>query len=226
MRISELSKRSGIPIPTIKYYLREGILPAGEATKANQASYGDDHVARLRLIRALIEVGGLSVASTKDVLEAADAPGLPLGWVFGAAQNAISQPDLHARPVSDAGLERIDELIERRGWRVTGDNPWRVGAAGVVDSFTATGHPELLDLVDDYAAAAEIVARADLRAVARHPDVASMASTVVVGTVLGDAMFAALRRIAQEHATFEQFPAPESDDPFGRTTATPDRRTP
>ncbi len=27
MRISELSRRSGVSIPTIKYYLRDGLLP-------------------------------------------------------------------------------------------------------------------------------------------------------------------------------------------------------
>jgi len=32
MRISQLSAESGVPIPTIKYYLREGLLPGGEAT--------------------------------------------------------------------------------------------------------------------------------------------------------------------------------------------------
>ena len=35
MRIAELSTRSGTSIPTIKYYLREGLLPAGTATGRN-----------------------------------------------------------------------------------------------------------------------------------------------------------------------------------------------
>lgn len=29
MRISELSRRSGVPMATIKYYRREGLLPEG-----------------------------------------------------------------------------------------------------------------------------------------------------------------------------------------------------
>ena len=29
MRISELSTRSGVAVPTIKYYLREGLVPEG-----------------------------------------------------------------------------------------------------------------------------------------------------------------------------------------------------
>ena len=37
MRISELARRSGLPVATVKYYLREGLLPAGEPTAATQA---------------------------------------------------------------------------------------------------------------------------------------------------------------------------------------------
>ena len=37
MRIAELSQTTGVPVPTIKYYLREGLLPAGELTSPNQA---------------------------------------------------------------------------------------------------------------------------------------------------------------------------------------------
>ncbi|WP_346281659.1 MerR family DNA-binding transcriptional regulator, partial [Pseudonocardia sp.] len=32
MRMAELSARTGVPIPTIKFYLREGLLPPGERT--------------------------------------------------------------------------------------------------------------------------------------------------------------------------------------------------
>ena len=34
MRISELAERTGVSIPTLKYYLREGLLHAGEAQGA------------------------------------------------------------------------------------------------------------------------------------------------------------------------------------------------
>ena len=35
MRIAELSQTTGVPVPTIKYYLREGLLPSGELTSPN-----------------------------------------------------------------------------------------------------------------------------------------------------------------------------------------------
>ena len=78
MRVGELSRRSGVSVASIKYYLREGLLPAGERTSPNQASYDDGHLRRLRMIRALIDVGGLSVVATRDVPAAVDDPDLPL----------------------------------------------------------------------------------------------------------------------------------------------------
>ena len=72
MRISALSARSGVAVATIKFYLREGLLPPGTATATNQADYDETHVRRLRLIRALIDVGGVPVASARAVVEALD----------------------------------------------------------------------------------------------------------------------------------------------------------
>ncbi len=74
MRISELSRSSGVPVATIKFYLREGLLPDGLRTSQNQAQYDDAHVQRLRLIRALVGAGGLSLAATKNVLRQIDEP--------------------------------------------------------------------------------------------------------------------------------------------------------
>ena len=38
----------------MKFYLREGLLPAGTATSATQATYDAGHLRRLRLVRALL----------------------------------------------------------------------------------------------------------------------------------------------------------------------------
>ena len=72
MRIAELSRRSGVPVPTIKYYLREGLLPGGTPTGRNQADYDERHLHRLRLVRALVDVGQVSIAGAREVLGAVD----------------------------------------------------------------------------------------------------------------------------------------------------------
>ena len=77
MRISELSRTSRVPTATIKYYLRERLLHEGRLTSATQAQYDGTHVARLRLIRALLGPAGLSVVKARQVLDAVDAAEAP-----------------------------------------------------------------------------------------------------------------------------------------------------
>jgi hypothetical protein len=84
-------------------------------------------------------------------------------------------------------------------------------AARVYDTYARLGQEQLLAVIPSYADAAEIVAAADLATVAAVSDRADMVQTVVMGTVMGDALFAGLRRIAQENASNSLFPAgPES----------------
>jgi len=216
MKMSQLCETSGVSVPSIKFYLREGLLPAGERTSATQAEYGPEHVERLRLIRALIDIGGLSVATAQRVLEAIDSPDLPLSYVFGVAQYAISDTSLYADvPEGSAGTAQVNALIESTGWLVSDDNPGRRGAARVLDTYADLGQNHIGEHLPAYAEAAELIARADLAAVAHHADVADMAETVVVGTVLGDALNASLRRMAQEHVSYQVFPAPRGAEPSG-----------
>jgi DNA-binding transcriptional MerR regulator len=56
-----LSAQTGIPVATIKFYLRGNLLHPGVRTAVTPAQYEQSHVARLRLIRALLGPGGLSL---------------------------------------------------------------------------------------------------------------------------------------------------------------------
>lgn len=196
--MSELSTRSGVAIPSIKFYQREGLVSAGEHTSANQASYDDSHVARLALVRALIEVGGLSVSSASSVLAAIDNTAMPINWAFGVAQRAASKafPSADVAPSREA-IVRVAELAVSRGWSAERTNPGVALAARVIDTYTSMRHDSLLATLPAYAEAADIVAAADLAAVGALPDRASQTEAVVIGTVLGDTLLAGLRRIAQ-----------------------------
>src|SRR3954453_18454825 len=100
MRISELSRVSGVPVATIKYYLREGLLPAGIPTSLTSASYDERHVDRLNLIRALVDVGRVPIARVRQVVTALEQP--PTSWhdLLGAAHGAL--PPAAGGPVADA----------------------------------------------------------------------------------------------------------------------------
>jgi DNA-binding transcriptional MerR regulator len=199
MRIGELSRTTGVPVPTIKYYIREGLLPAGEPTGRNQARYEERHQRRLTLVRALVEVGGLSVAATRRVLEQLDRPGIRLRESLGKTQFALALP---TRGTADpeAGAAEVDALLERLGWRVGASNPARQALAELLGTLRRLGQDDVLAVVDAYAAAAENLAETEVALVLARPDTESRLQAVVVGSVLGDALLSALRRLAQENA--------------------------
>ncbi|KOG58074.1 MerR family transcriptional regulator [Streptomyces virginiae] len=209
MRIGELSRRTGVPVPTIKYYVREGLLPAGELSSPNQASYDEGHERRLRLIRALLEVGGLSVAAIGDVLVAIDDREQPVHKLLGTASRRLvpEYGDGGGQGDAEAVLarEKVARLIEARGWRVGPQNKAVGALEAALASLARVGHGSFAELLDDYADAAEQVARVDLEYTARRVDREDLVEAVVVGTVVGDAMFAALRRMAQVDASSRTF---------------------
>lgn len=51
MKIGELAKEAGTTVQTVRYYEREGLLPAAERGMNNYRHYGETHLERLRLIR-------------------------------------------------------------------------------------------------------------------------------------------------------------------------------
>ena len=236
MRMAELSEKSGVPVATIKYYLREGMLRPGEYSSPNQASYDQAHVDRLRLVRALLDVGGLSVAAVRAVLTAVDDETMPLTWAFGVAQHALPNPvgaaqgaDASEPPASaipdpehfeftDSDKQQallhpeLQAVFADHGWVVTARNPGIAIAARVLETYDTLGLPHLKSTLGAYAQAATTVAEADLAAIGMRDDRAEMVESVVVGTVLGDALFAGLRRIAQETVSARVFPdnAPNS----------------
>ena len=51
MKIGELAKSTGTPVETVRYYEREGLLPAPARSESNYRQYGAAHVERLGFIR-------------------------------------------------------------------------------------------------------------------------------------------------------------------------------
>ncbi|GGL70926.1 MerR family transcriptional regulator [Streptomyces fumigatiscleroticus] len=206
MRIGELSRRTGVPVPTIKYYVREGLLPPGELTSPNQAVYGENHERRLKLIRALLDVGGMKVAEIADILTAVDDPARPLHKVLGAAADHLGTAGTEPDDTETAAARTVvADLVSRRGWHSHASNPAVADLAKALAALTRLGHGSFVEVLDDYADAAEQVARADLAYVDRRGAVEDRVESVVIGTVLGEAVFSALRRLAHVDASAKLF---------------------
>lgn len=203
MRIAELSRVSGVPVPTIKYYLREGLLPAGELTSPNQADYGDQHLHRLRLIRALVDLGQVPVAGVKRIIEALDSDSLSLHDQIGRAHRAITpQPQLTASTeIRAEAAAQVDELIRSRGWTVDPDAPALTTLIETVAAFRTLDQDHLAGFLDSYADAVEKFTELEVAAVTSRADRTTpdqIAESVVIGTILGETLISTLRLLAQE----------------------------
>lgn len=72
VKMSELSKRSSVPAPTIKHYIREGLLPGPEIRTSKNMAYYDVHlIARIRVIKQLQAERFLPLKLIGDLLEPA-----------------------------------------------------------------------------------------------------------------------------------------------------------
>jgi AcrR family transcriptional regulator len=66
--ISALAQRTGVPVPTIHYYRRLGLLPEPVVMAANRYLYDDRHVEVLAMIRLLRQERQMSLASIAEIL--------------------------------------------------------------------------------------------------------------------------------------------------------------
>jgi DNA-binding transcriptional MerR regulator len=71
-RIDELAQRAGVAVDTIRYYQREGLLPAGERA-GRSVRYGPRHLERLERIRAL-QARRFSLAAIQALLDHEGGP--------------------------------------------------------------------------------------------------------------------------------------------------------
>ncbi len=73
LKISELAERSGVPVATVRHYLREGLLPEPVKTSRNMAYYPPDFVERIRLIKQLQEERFMPLRVIRGLLESEDS---------------------------------------------------------------------------------------------------------------------------------------------------------
>lgn len=198
MRLAQLSESTGVSVATLKYYLREGLLHPGAVVSRTQADYDSTHVDRVRLVRALSEVGGLSLAAIGRVLEVITAEGRDWFGVLEAAQKTLA-PAAPSGLSKEEGAGRALAWVQARGWHVNPDDPFldEVDRTWRACEIAGIGLDE--ERMDAYADAVEEVARVDVGTVSTEPEAA--VRQVILGTLLLDPVLVALRRLAQQHVS-------------------------
>lgn len=211
MRIGALSQASGVSVPTIKFYVRERLLPPGQPTASpNQVEYDGAHLRRLILLRALIEVGGLSLATTRDAVRRLEFRTATSREVLLSllATGEPPKADPTGDPAERAGAQKtVGRLLRDRGWQ---DAAASAPAADLVRAVTALrrlGHEASDTRLALYADAAEKLTRRELTAEAIRPEGVSAAESALVEAVVLGAVFTSMRQLAHLRS---------SDEPLSR----------
>lgn len=211
MRLSELSERSGIATATIKYYLREGLLPPGERVSATQAEYDESHLRRLRLVRALLQVGRLPVATAREVLGHVDDDSLGRTIRLGAALWALPhgpEPDEEA-PETAAARAEVDALLDRLGWthaREIGElSPVHRSVVASLATLVRLGYPYESAYLEEHARLMHQVAVQDLDLMETHATASQQVEMAVASAVLYEPLLMSLHRLAQEEESARRY---------------------
>jgi hypothetical protein len=188
-----------------------GTAAARRADQPRPGAYDESHLRQLKLIRALAEVGGLSIAAIGDLLAASGSPGTSLHDALGKAQYATTPR--YGHPAGDASRQAgaprpaSSAAAAARGPSRT-PRPGNCSPASWPPCAT-WARTDLLALADAYAGPAGQIA-ADLAAIHGRRSLDSRLEGVIIGAVLGDILLAALRRLAGEDASapFRKRPPP------------------
>ena len=102
MKIGELSRRSDLPVKTLRYYEELGLLPAVGRSPGGYRLFAEESLRRLEFIRRLKSLG-LSLEEIQECLAVHDAGELPCGDIQRQLQRQIDLVD-----------ERLGELRQFR----------------------------------------------------------------------------------------------------------------
>jgi MerR family mercuric resistance operon transcriptional regulator len=103
--IGELANAAGVPVSTVRFYERHGILKPDARTGGNYRAYGERSLERLRFIRAS-QSTGFSLSDIKAMLQIAYSDDALCDDVLTLARNRLA--DVRAR-IRD--LRRIEKTL-------------------------------------------------------------------------------------------------------------------
>ncbi|QOD02383.1 MerR family transcriptional regulator [Pseudarthrobacter sp. BIM B-2242] len=194
MQLKQLSERSGISPASIKYYLREGLLPGGEAIHATRAEYSARHLERLDLIQALRKIVGLNIAQIRGLVKMAD--GVPRLDLLAAVQRVVLNLENYTTAVGGDAAAATDAVVRLRGWP---DSPSdaRSALTAHLELMASLNIPVSEDELETYSKAADDVARIDIAATTAPESVDKLILTAAVGMHTHSQLLLKLLALAQ-----------------------------
>ncbi len=109
--IGVLSRRTGVKVPTIRYYEQTGLLAPPQRTEGNQRRYSEGDVRRLGMIKHARDLG-FSIEAISDLVALSDHPEKPCAQ---ATQMARDQLGLVRDRIEQ--LKRLEAELDRMSTR-------------------------------------------------------------------------------------------------------------
>ena len=107
LSIGEMARRSGVKVPTIRYYEQMGLIAAPERSSGNQRRYTKRELDRLTFIRHARDLG-LSIEAIRELVHLSENPQMPCEEAHVIASS-------HLRSVREriARLQRLESELTR-----------------------------------------------------------------------------------------------------------------
>ena len=89
MQIGQLARDAGVPIDTVRYYERQGILPPAERQASGYRRYNPADVSRLRFVRRAKALG-FSLVEVRELLALSGRPAEDMAGLKAAASEKLA----------------------------------------------------------------------------------------------------------------------------------------
>lgn len=202
MLLHELSAESGCSAASIKFYRREGLLPAGERLTATRQEYGPAHLERLQLIQVLREIADAPIARIRRLTQLLDDPEEPVIRALEEAQAIALGAETERDDTEPARAEHpsVASLLSRLHWPDVDSVPRRA-LDDLLHSLEGWGMPADPDTLQHYAEPMAEIARGEV-AFLRNTSEAGAAPSddvivlrAVAGTIAFDRLVKVLRAL-------------------------------
>ena len=143
MKIGELSRSTGCPVATLRFYEKEGLLLAPGRAGNNYRIYGEEDARRVGFIMHC-RLLGFSLAEIRAFLDFRSNPCESCGWINDLVERHIARIDRQI-----AALQHFKSHFESLRQRCDGTQRERCGILESLESFDISCCRQMQDLGED-----------------------------------------------------------------------------
>jgi DNA-binding transcriptional MerR regulator len=113
MPIGQLAKRTGVKVPTIRYYESIGLLRRPVRSASNRRLYGEGELRRLAFLRHARDLG-FEIGKIRELLDLADQPDRPCAEADAIARNHLVEIERKIEQLTALRTE-LKRMVEECG---------------------------------------------------------------------------------------------------------------